>query len=737
MKSIVVTSLALLFAACTASDVAVDGDRTITKVVKLLQDMLTDSKAAAEKDRDLFAKFKCYCDDNEVDKTDMIQEYLKEIKMLETEVSNLQASSGDLSLSCAQLSTDMADNEAAREEAQSVRDKSHDDFVAEEKDMTEAIDSMEQAIDLLANLGSDQAKESLLKLRTEQFMGKKSLLKLKTSVTKSVKAAAVHLTTKQKRVMDAFLQAPFTGSYTSQSGEIVGVLKNMRDTFKNNLANARSADKAATEAHEKFMKIKTEEFATMKDTYETKQGQLGGNDDELASNRESLDIAKNDLSNDQEFLAKLVEMCAGKGKEFETRKMLRANEDAAISQAIAVLNSDAAFESFGKVKSTKSGATSFIQVERYDQRTSIRRAVQSGLQQMARKLKSMKLANVVVLLEADNPFSKVLEEIEKMVSLIDAEQKADDDQKAWCETEREESHTKKDEKEIKIDELKNKITKLEDTIDNPETGLKATIKSTETDINVNHDGQVTETLERQNENTIYQKNIKNTVGAEKLLEKAIKILNLFYEEAGKKEELVQEDPKGPETWDEEDSGSQTKAGGDVIQMLEFILEETNKAEKMAHSDEEEAQHSYEDSMTELKKEFMELQENLAKLHESLADAVKSLGEMREELTVTEKDLVAVKRYLKQLKPGCDFIADNYDTRTENRGKEKTALEGAVKTLKGTPAFKAAMTAAEQEALGDCKGTCNEHGKEEARCQACLAGVSVPGYCVTHKDTAGC
>ena len=42
--------------------------------------------------------------------------------------------------------------------------------------------------------------------------------------------------------------------------------------------------------------------------------------------------------------------CAKKKAEFEKRNMLRSQEEAAIAEAIAVLNSDAAFATFGTVR---------------------------------------------------------------------------------------------------------------------------------------------------------------------------------------------------------------------------------------------------------------------------------------------------------------------------------------------------------------------------------------------------
>lgn len=56
-------------------------DSTITKVVKVLQDMLAKSKKEGDEERDIFAKFKCFCDQNEAEKTDSISDLSKEIEV--------------------------------------------------------------------------------------------------------------------------------------------------------------------------------------------------------------------------------------------------------------------------------------------------------------------------------------------------------------------------------------------------------------------------------------------------------------------------------------------------------------------------------------------------------------------------------------------------------------------------------------------------------------------------------
>merc|ERR1719375_2665072 len=123
-------------------------------------------------------------------------------------------------------------------------------------------------------------------------------------------------------------------------------------------------------------------------------------------------------------------------------------------------------------------------------------------------------------------------------------------------------------------------------------------------------------------------------------------------------------------------------------MLEFIQEEAKKEEYAAHDAESTAQKDYEDQMTELKKQEEELGEQLVSLKKDLADAELELEKQREELDVTTREKVAIERYLEQIKPGCDFITTNFDSREANRADETAALEKAVTLLTETPAYKA-------------------------------------------------
>merc|ERR1719281_382051 len=139
-------------------------------------------------------------------------------------------------------------------------------------------------------------------------------------------------------------------------------------------------------------------------------------------------------------------------------------------------------------------------------------------------------------------------------------------------------------------------------------------------------------------------------------------------------------------------------------------------------------------MTDLKDEEGTSLETIASLEEQLAATEKTLEETTIDLEKTTKEKKALERYLLKIKPGCDFITENIDTRKENREAETSALNNAKDKLKSTPAYKSAAAAVEKDMLGKCAEPCSD--KASVECKACLAGTSVTGYCAGHKGEAG-
>merc|ERR1719487_1418908 len=305
----------------------------------------------------------------------------------------------------------MMDNEAARAESDSIRTKANDAFQAEEADLTAAIEQMNNAISTLASVGADQTLGNAAADHAK-FMAKgSSLLGLKGSVKQALTAASAFLPPKEVRTVESFIQAPFTGSYTSQSAEILGILKSMRDTFKQNLANAISTEGAQKTVFDKFMETKNSEYAMMKADYEERQEALGSNDDDLSAKKTTKADAESTKEDDEEFLAKLIVMCDDKTKDYEDRKLMRANEEAAIAQAISILDSEEAFSTFGATSAGTTGGTSFMQLAAVKKHTTVQMTAIKTLE----KVNSARTRKVAAMLKFDGkPFDLVLDKIMDM-----------------------------------------------------------------------------------------------------------------------------------------------------------------------------------------------------------------------------------------------------------------------------------------------------------------------------------
>jgi len=681
-----------------AAATATTGDKTIKKVVKLLENMLEKSKTEGEEEKEAYAKYKCYCDDNKREKTDSIRDLGNEIEFLGSKITQLTAENGELSQECMKLTTQMTQNEATRKESESLRDQSHEAFLEQESDMESAIDGFKEAIDVLAEIGGSSFlaepdstkfmaghKEALVARKT---MSQANLAKIQTTVRSVLGAASSKLTPEQRASVQGFLQSPATG-VVAQSGAIVGILKQMLETFKDNLDGAKDAEKMEKKAQKKYVKDLKEEHELYSDTKNDKVEIMGGNDEDLATKKTQKEEAETQLEDDKEFLEKLITSCETKEKEYKKRKLLRTNEEAAIAEAVSILDSDESFAAFGKTAPTSTGATSFLQMVSSQQAVAMRGKAMDILQDAARSTKSMRLIKVAMMLEKKNPFNKVIKEIESMLKLIVEEGEADQKQLDWCDSERESNDSELEKRTDQIETLEGEIDDLDDQINNPETGLIAQIKGTEEDITENHETQASETKTRNEEHAVYLEETSNCKNAEAILKKAIHVLQRYYDAQAKHLEesflQVSEEPAPPDA--DFNAEGQSEKGNEVLDMLNFIKDETEKERETIQEDEDDTKSDFDSSIESLKGELENLEDSLASLNEDLAEKKKSFATKKVDLKDTKHAKQAIEKYIKELEPGCDFITENFDLRNENRETETAALEKADALIKDTPAYK--------------------------------------------------
>merc|ERR1719456_1811469 len=143
-------------------------------------------------------------------------------------------------------------------------------------------------------------------------------------------------------------QMPSAGSYPPQSGQIFGVLSNMKESFEANLDASRKDEANAISTFTSLKSAKDSEIAAGTDQINTKTQELADSDEKCASDKQSLKDTQNTLAANQEFLAMLKSSCADMDAQMAERQKTRALETEACSKALAVLSGDDAHDLFTK-----------------------------------------------------------------------------------------------------------------------------------------------------------------------------------------------------------------------------------------------------------------------------------------------------------------------------------------------------------------------------------------------------
>merc|ERR1719454_2606900 len=192
----------------------------------------------------------CWCDTNDKEKTKSIGEAEARITSLTASVEDLTANSARLNTEIKNLEKEVAANQEALDKATALRQKQLAEFTAEEKDVLQSIASLKAAITVLAK------HQSFVQVsRTLQHAMTKHDALLKGVLTRSDRKKAM-----------SFIQASEEDrqSNPGQSGEIFGILEQMKETFETNLAASQKEEAENLKAYEDLKAAKEAEIAAGK-----------------------------------------------------------------------------------------------------------------------------------------------------------------------------------------------------------------------------------------------------------------------------------------------------------------------------------------------------------------------------------------------------------------------------------------------------------------------------------------
>merc|ERR1719393_405949 len=200
----------------------------VEKVISLLEKLKAESMAEGKDDAAAYDKFACFCKEQADDKLyaitkseELIKTQTAKIKLLESEIDELNAAIADLKKKKSKL-------EGEQKEAQEARAKEHEAYAVEEKDMADAITAIKGAIAAL-----EESKEQMTDAKLD--LAQRKLATMKTHISRpSLEKVAAAAAAKAKAVL-ALLDEMAPGkpaAYEYHSNDIIATLKGLLKTFK-------------------------------------------------------------------------------------------------------------------------------------------------------------------------------------------------------------------------------------------------------------------------------------------------------------------------------------------------------------------------------------------------------------------------------------------------------------------------------------------------------------------------
>jgi len=639
----------------------------------------------------MFDKYMCYCKNGE-------EALGKSIADAETRIPQLESDNKeDLALK-KQLDSEIAEAKSSRAEAK--------DTIAQATALREKEASAYAKVksDAEANIGALSGAIPAI----EKGMAGAFLQTAAASVLRRL-SVSVDMNSEDRDLLASFLSEG--NNYAPKSGEILGILKELKDEMEKDFAEATEAEDKAIADFESLVASKKKEIEALTKAIESKTMRSGELGVKLAEIENEIEDLKEQLAEDKKFLADMDKNCEQKKAEWAEYKKMEAMEMVALAETIKVLNDDDALELFKKT--LPSAASSFVQMKVTS--GAMRQKVARVLAVVRRNGKADPRLDFIELAMRGGKigFDKIIKMIDELVVDLKKEQGVDDEKKSYCLAELDKAEDKKKGLDWDISDLEKAIADETETIATLKSEIEALVDGIKA-----LDKSVAEATEtRKSEHDDYVSTLAANTAAKDLLDFAKNRLNKFYNAAlykpPPKRELSEEDrivvnmggtlaptaapggiagtgialsqagvapPPPPEA-----NLAYKKSGGSsngVIALIDLLIADLDKDNQTMEVEEKDAQKEYEQFLADSQEK--RLLDSKAITDKQAAKAETETEKQTDEESKKSKTIEAMEtaKYIGGLHADCDWLLKYYDTRKEARTGEIDALGKAKDVLSG-------------------------------------------------------
>jgi hypothetical protein len=693
----------------------VSAESPVTRVVEMISGLKAKIQTDAKVEQAVYDKFACWCEKTTATKAAAIEDAKVSIEDLSKSILERKGRLGSFMADVGFLKKNIAEKKESITTSTEMRKKENEEYTDKKGALEQAIANLKRAIATLKAGSTEPAKgfKNAELVETRAMMETRML-----SVTAAIKSAMSlytetnPMTTQDQATMKSFLsspvalvQSPHKGTYQTQSGAIQGILADMYDSFRRDLAGAIDEETERASDFAKLDATNKADLALMKSDLNTKELSQGNDVKDLATEQKQREETQAQLDADEAFFETTKESCKAKADEWAERSRLRTEELAGMNEAIDILTSDEASATFATADST------FIQMS--SKRTRTHEAMHT-LAAVAAKTGSKRVAELV---EMKGNFPEVEKGIVRTIEDLRKEEQEDIDLKAWCEGERSKSAAQNEQLEYDKTMAQNDINRKT----NHQANCDADIRKTQqrmADLQEEMDNAL---ANRNEQNKEFKDAMKADTDAVMLLAKTIEALSKYYVKNGlalaqkkHKKHLAHKQPEytvSDDTAPAADFSSSTSSSSEntgIVSIITNIKEDLEQEIETCKKEEQGALASYRKMLTESAESMQAMKDKVVSLNEEIADTGMKIEDQQAVWDDLHNQKLGVDKYLDSIKEQCDWIMTNFESRATARKEEMEGLDEAKSALAGSAAeTQAGFIAMARRATGQKRSVTDE------------------------------
>jgi len=658
--------------------------------------MLGDLKTKVLKDKDseaaAYQEYKAWCDKVTADQTHNIKVDEGKINKLKAKIDKYFADIEDSGEKIEQLIKAIASASHDAKAAKDIREKQHSDFVVSEKELVEAIDALSRAITIIER-EMQKGGAALVQMQDHTVSGMLQALGTITdaaALSSGDRSKLMALVQSQQQVSDDEFAAPAAAAYSSQSGNILEMLGDMKDKAENQLSDMRQAETKAKYSYNQLQQaLKVQKEADEKDLAKEKDnkaeaiGKKADAEKDLKKTQKAYNI-------EAEQYQETTATCMQTASDYQAAVESRNEELKVIGEATEILESmagGAAAQTYSFLQE-RLAATQRLQ-------TSADLAhfeVVSLVRHMAKIHHSAALAQLASRMVAvikfgagngDDPFAKVKGLIIDLIAKLQKQAEKDANNKAYCDEQLAETGQK-------AGELEEQLKKLTTAIDQSaaeSAEIKEDVKELQAELAQLAREQAEMDKIRADEKAAFETAKADLELGIEGVRKALSVLRDYY---GNKDEsaaaavFVQDmkQPSPPDLTHKKGGG----AAAGIIDILEMTESDFATSLAKEQTEETDSQNDYEKTTAE-NAVVREAKEQDVKFK---TQEFKALDNSVNQLTYDKDSALteqgAVLEYSSKVKDKCVAKPETYEERKKRRDAEITGLKEALEILKNEAAL---------------------------------------------------